>query len=1324
MFSKPRPVPSKAALKFLYQLAYISSGTAVGVATLCAEERRRRTHIVQKIADNAKRLRQSPRHVHNVAVLTEQDEDQDWEQQAQVHMRYTEGTSRSRERQRERYSSLRDRSAHAPELPSYVERGYGQLVETDYKRTRRRAMDARSGTTVQSEERTRRRREASSATPAPPGKDARTLDIRASKDHRATTTTVSSRDLLKDKVRFALNRAPLAAARPASVASEGDHAIAEHSRDQGALKSAAERRGPLLEGGIAQALSKVPSSAETSTDQSPEHQEHAQPAIERDTPPAGLHNRKEGGSAEDTRVHQDSSKNGNSSPSARKRDQIAKHKILASDDLFAIRSLLQSEGPLLLLTAEGFQAICEKARTLAPRNDPDELVQVYTQIFKTSAVQRLSQTDQLHCAFIVLVQVVGSGIELRQGIISPLLRTMLSPKEKSDVLGEALLRFCEGLVEQSRAGDACELIRACRSWSKEQTQYFQPEDRVSWALLDSGSLDRCAKMLRPRLVGRHVDRFLPHIERLALLCHQARSYRPLIIMLNNKLLYTVPESFKELSGEARLAIAIACTTSGVLIRERVLDSAYCMVPEPMRRAVDEARTCTELRERWKSTHDFDLVWVRYISAKKFAALRQLGEDILRNLELTMVEICNSANRPDRALELLTGLSADSSHSPHSLGLTAVALAKKKAWSQLHDFLGLLEKSRALISTNTANRALNNVIHLYSRSHTAADTWKFVTGMIKNLNFGPSRSTSTIMLQCFVSKQQLEYVPRWLRLLKTLGHTTQMDPWMAADLLKCYYLERRPPHVLFTGLCRDLIHRIPSVETEDLQNVVKESISYDLRKLDAQDKPKLQEKARTNMSLLSDNGISTAAMRAELLASGGPSPLKYTGASRPTTQIGASQIDHLPVPITDVAELKSHIPYSAATTASHTFYDNAYDDNAFGLRDQRREAELAAEERMQQLMEDINADDTETNLSANSNPASIIVGPEGLDDRLLTAPTGATSIGSTGDPALESHRVFEHDAAGEMDDGQAKDHLDYAHNQRLQQRLMRDMVASFSLQHYRSVIDLYHESTGIKNLPATPKALEISVEASLRSQRGNPAEATAMITAARDAGLNVTCATGPMLLHQMWHLDLDDQRNANLLRVAVTDWYRTNAENGWPVSHHVGVTAANILVNKGRPEHGISILNSIYHSEWAQERDFDIAPMSVYLRGYAALGSDKGLQWTLSTVMRKDIRIDRKFLVTLQRAREIYGELLRRRPELRGSMNMLAALRRWRSVFSERRERQRIDTKLFGRRLRDVIVDCMELSREPVGESDVRLMLETETPSSTPPHETKSQGPRW
>ena len=74
--NRPR-APSAATLRVLYQLAYISSGTAVGIGALCAEERRRRTQIVQRVADNAKRIRQSPRYAHGAAAVAVKEHDVD-----------------------------------------------------------------------------------------------------------------------------------------------------------------------------------------------------------------------------------------------------------------------------------------------------------------------------------------------------------------------------------------------------------------------------------------------------------------------------------------------------------------------------------------------------------------------------------------------------------------------------------------------------------------------------------------------------------------------------------------------------------------------------------------------------------------------------------------------------------------------------------------------------------------------------------------------------------------------------------------------------------------------------------------------------------------------------------------------------------------------------------------------------------------------------------------------------------------------------------------------------------------------------------------------
>ncbi|CAD0087156.1 unnamed protein product [Aureobasidium vineae] len=68
MFQSRRRVPSEGALRVLRQLAYISSGTACGAAAIVAEERRRQTNLVSKIAENSRRLKQHPRHQHTHAA--------------------------------------------------------------------------------------------------------------------------------------------------------------------------------------------------------------------------------------------------------------------------------------------------------------------------------------------------------------------------------------------------------------------------------------------------------------------------------------------------------------------------------------------------------------------------------------------------------------------------------------------------------------------------------------------------------------------------------------------------------------------------------------------------------------------------------------------------------------------------------------------------------------------------------------------------------------------------------------------------------------------------------------------------------------------------------------------------------------------------------------------------------------------------------------------------------------------------------------------------------------------------------------------------------
>ncbi|KAK6008645.1 hypothetical protein QM012_000548 [Aureobasidium pullulans] len=118
MFRSRRRVPSEGALRVLRQLAYISSGTACGAAAIIAEERRRQTNLVSKIAENSRRLKQHPRYQHAHAA----------------HRRPVDDASHPTATSNPDEASLSDEDL-VPQaetfrnhlLPSEVERGYAKL---------------------------------------------------------------------------------------------------------------------------------------------------------------------------------------------------------------------------------------------------------------------------------------------------------------------------------------------------------------------------------------------------------------------------------------------------------------------------------------------------------------------------------------------------------------------------------------------------------------------------------------------------------------------------------------------------------------------------------------------------------------------------------------------------------------------------------------------------------------------------------------------------------------------------------------------------------------------------------------------------------------------------------------------------------------------------------------------------------------------------------------------------------------------------------------------------------------------------------------------
>ncbi|KAF4550693.1 Hypothetical protein D9617_16g014810 [Elsinoe fawcettii] len=145
MHTTRRPVPSKAALRALRQLAYVASGTACGAAAIVYEERRRRIHFFKQVADNGRVIRSfaDKRRNHATAAALLQDYDAfDAVQHGSWHIEDPHPTQARRRRSRSRtLGDLEDgqekslRGSHDSFLPSQVERGYNHLSRKEFEKS-------------------------------------------------------------------------------------------------------------------------------------------------------------------------------------------------------------------------------------------------------------------------------------------------------------------------------------------------------------------------------------------------------------------------------------------------------------------------------------------------------------------------------------------------------------------------------------------------------------------------------------------------------------------------------------------------------------------------------------------------------------------------------------------------------------------------------------------------------------------------------------------------------------------------------------------------------------------------------------------------------------------------------------------------------------------------------------------------------------------------------------------------------------------------------------------------------------------------------------
>ncbi|EON64467.1 hypothetical protein W97_03699 [Coniosporium apollinis CBS 100218] len=191
-----------------------------------------------------------------------------------------------------------------------------------------------------------------------------------------------------------------------------------------------------------------------------------------------------------------------------------------------------------------------------------------------------------------------------------------------------------------------------------------------------------------------------------------------------------------------------------------------------------------------------------------------------------------------------------------------------------------------------------------------------------------------------------------------------------------------------------------------------------------------------------------------------------------------------------------------------------------------------------------------------------------------------------------------------------------------------MLLSLAWDKPEEALKLYRK-TLVGGLPASTQTLEIAMEAGHRTGDESLRKAYEELSKAKAAGMNVRPSLGAFLLHRMYNRRLDDHE----IEKIVMGFYRSMAENGFEVQHYIAISGANYLVNKGRPTSAINLLTSIYKSELAQRKPFDIVGMTVFLRAYAAARNLNGVQWVLQTVFATNMRIDRKFHKALRMAKK-------------------------------------------------------------------------------------------
>ena len=230
---------------------------------------------------------------------------------------------------------------------------------------------------------------------------------------------------------------------------------------------------------------------------------------------------------------------------------------------------------------------------------------------------------------------------------------------------------------------------------------------------------------------------------------------------------------------------------------------------------------------WRATRNLNLVRAQ---ATKWRNLHADNKAALRELDKGLLYVYVSAGRAGLAVDLAKRIQSTDGASAHTLSQVALLCAKEKSWKSLDRVLQVFRELGPFELSRSVQGTFHAVIHEYSRHDgaSAPQVWRFVAEMLQGTGFKLDQVTTLLTLESFVIKRAFYLIPQWLDFADTLGCDAKVDARMAAELLREYYVDHRPSHVLIMRLCRELILRSPSLAGRSLVGLVQQAIGYDIR----------------------------------------------------------------------------------------------------------------------------------------------------------------------------------------------------------------------------------------------------------------------------------------------------------------------------------------------------------------------------------------------------------------------------------------------------------------------------------------------------------------